>query len=689
MIRRRGLRLAIVLALVLSSPTMGNSGPENHAVSFLVDQLGGDADDWILSSESWGPDPVRGKKVWWAKFLNLKTFAMVGVIADARGHVIGFDDFEKRRAAALAALPPFERKADPALRKYLAEAEAGATGHQTTALSIFVVADTTAAVDAVFLRHPEIDRIGDEPLSTDALLGPQADLIEAELRTAKAEVFALAEAAQAAELEALGAKIVYQSSSVPLLFAEVPTDRLRAVAKSPEVTDMGLEGTWHESMNVAGPTVQADWTTTTADQGSGVKVGVIEYRSVHATGDLVGKVWGWYNAASNLTGSANACYGTRFDHATWVAGAIASQSATYRGVAPGARILSAATCGTTETTNDQRVIEAADWALQQGADILNLSLVQDTTTGRETARKYFDSVIDEQLDNVVAATGNLNDCGTADDTLYEEVGSPGVGWNVLTVGGIDDQNTTSRGDNRLWYWPTIDEGACWADREGTAWNNGTDPDFNKPEVSAPAVNVRTANGLVASGTSVATPIVAGIAAQLMGRSATAKVNPNLTKALIMAGAVFRAPLPQPAPAPVYSTDHQGIGVVSAKWANKALIAEGGATGGYHTGTFTTVTTYTKTFSVTSGQYAQVALVWNTQTSGSNKAKVDTYTTDLDMVVTLPGGTRKISDSTWNGWEYVGFTAPSTGTVTVRVTVYRLGTASQGYALAWIKGTTPL
>jgi hypothetical protein len=32
--------------------------------------------------------------------------------------------------------------------------------------------------------------------------------------------------------------------------------------------------------------------------------------------------------------------------------------------------------------------------------------------------------------------------------------------------------------------------------------------------------------------------------------------------------------------------------------------------------------------------------------------------------------------------------PTAGTVTLKVTVYRLDTASQGFALAWIKGTTP-
>ena len=56
-------------------------------------------------------------------------------------------------------------------------------------------------------------------------------------------------------------------------------------------------------------------------------------------------------------------------------------------------------------------------------------------------------------------------------------------------------------------------GSNWLDQPSDPWNS--DGDFNKPNLLAPAVGVRTANGLAASGTSVATPIVAGVAAQVM------------------------------------------------------------------------------------------------------------------------------------------------------------------------------
>ena len=68
------------------------------------------------------------------------------------------------------------------------------------------------------------------------------------------------------------------------------------------------------------------------------------------------------------------------------------------------------------------------------------------------------------------------------------VGSPGTGWNVLTVGGIDDRSTLATSDDRMWYVPGSN-GSNYADPPGTAWNR--DGDFNKPDVAAPAADAPT------------------------------------------------------------------------------------------------------------------------------------------------------------------------------------------------------
>ena len=125
-----------------------------------------------------------------------------------------------------------------------------------------------------------------------------------------------------------------------------------------------------------------------------------------------------------------------------MAGAIAGHGSGYYGVAPGASIVSAGTGGySASLTYDRRIIAAADWAIAPSggdADIVNTSLVQDTATGAEEARRYFDSLVDQDGRLSISAAGNyVNFNGW-------QIGSPGTGYNVLTVGGVNDRGTAGR-----------------------------------------------------------------------------------------------------------------------------------------------------------------------------------------------------------------------------------------------------
>src|SRR4029078_4028611 len=92
-------------------------------------------------------------------------------------------------------------------------------------------------------------------------------------------------------------------------------------------------------------------------------------------------------------------------------------------------------------------------------------------------------------------------------------------------------------------------------------------DFNKPNLVAPAVAVRTANGLAASGTSVATPIVEGLAAQLLAHAQVLAAWPEGARAVLMAGAVHRVPMPDGS----RNVDHEGVGMGRHSWTK--LIAD--------------------------------------------------------------------------------------------------------------------
>ena len=192
-------------------------------------------------------------------------------------------------------------------------------------------------------------------------------------------------------------------------------------------------------------------------------------------------------------------------------------------------------------STDRAVIAATDWAISPGggdADIVNTSFGQDTATGAAEGRRYFDSVGWEDNRLVVASSGNFSTFGNWN------VVSPGTGYNVLTVGGVNDRNTGGTGDDILWYGSN---GASYRDPDGTAWN--PHGDYNKPNLSAPAVSVRTANGTIGDGTSISSPIVAGIGAQLLARTPSLATWPEATRAILMAGRKPTDPAPGRRPQP--------------------------------------------------------------------------------------------------------------------------------------------
>jgi hypothetical protein len=561
-----------------------------------------------------------------------------------------------------AALPALERKADPQLQA----AAAGPPG-ELLAVAIWLGVDVSAAEGAVVARHPDVTWIAGRPLVDDLARQRQ---IRDELWEARRSAYAAAQRAVGRDLERLGARVAYASTSAPLLLVDLPAGRAAEVASDARITTMGLETASRPTMTSAGPTVQANWTSGAADQGSGVRVGVVEYHNVRPGGDLSGRVIKSYSTTGTLVYAGS---GT-FDHPTWVAGAVASHDGTYRGVAPGAYIVSASTGGYVPSlTTDRAIIAAADWAISPGgggADILNASFGQDTSIGAEEARRYFDSVAFEDGRLVVAAAGNYLTFG------HWDVLSPATGYNVLTVGGIDDRGTAGQSDDRIWFVPGSN-GSNYRDPISSSWN--AHGDYNKPNVSAPAVSVLTGNGLGASGTSVATPITAGVAAQLIARQPSLASWPEAVRAVITAGATRRTPMPDGS----LNADHEGAGTVNALWANRILVPGGGPQGGYAIGQVTNGATVTRAITVRAGQRVRVALAWSSHTSGSsNLDKADVLASDLDLRVALPGGSAVGSFTFDNSYETVDFVAPASGTATIQLISHRSDTSTEPYGLAW-------
>lgn len=644
------------------------AGPADAARAHLAATEGGAAADWVLVYERTATG-IDGSATWVGKFVDPASGELHIVYRDSEGTLGGPELLRARNAAAVAALTEVQAKGDDPL----VAAVAASPPEERLPIAVWLDADPAPAVAAVRSRHPELTWLGERPVVPDLAT---LRAVRAELDAARASVYASAQAAFASRVATLGGSVAYASTSAPLVFVDLPAGSVAALAGEPRVASLGLETTWAPAMNTAGRTVEADWTSGGGDQGSGVRVAVVEYHNVRTGGDLSGRVV----ASRSTTGSLAYAGGGTFDHPTWVAGAIAGQNATYRGVAPGALIVSSGTGGWNPSlSTDRAIVAAADWAIAASggdADIVNTSLVQDTSTGAEEARRYFDAITYEAGRLAVSAAGNYA------NGIGWQVGSPGTGYNVVTVGGTDDRGTASRGDDRIWYVPGSN-GSNFLDPPGAAWNSHGD--FNKPNLSAPAVNVRTANGLTATGTSVATPMVAGIAAQLIARSPTLGAWPEPVRAILMASAVHRTPMPDGS----INVDHEGAGSASALWANRIIGQADGTYGGMTFGTMVAGERPSVSMSVTAGQRVRVALSWSSHTAGSRLAKSDVLTADLDLRVVMPNGATAGSYTFDNANEWVEFTAPATGTARVEVLTDRFDAPSEPYGLAWVKIPPPV
>lgn len=334
------------------------------------------------------------------------------------------------------------------------------------------------------------------------------------------------------------AKDVYKAQILSFVAAEVPVKEIFKLAQydyvsligdrevqgyllgdySERLVDMQLGSTAQVNkqnliepyLNVLRPSIQADGTRYT---GNGIKVAVIDTGIKQDHPDLpVGtKI---VNQADYRSGSScieytgqNSAVADSSNHGTHVAGIIAAQGSTnpYRGVAYNAQLINAKI-----GTNIGQLGIALDWALTKGAKVANVSVATNcASSGLDTFARVADEAIDKGL-IVVAPVGPAG---------ATQVASPGCGFNVITVGGTNDQGTSSRTDDTLYS----------DSKAGPTGDSRT-----KPDVVAPAQDIYSQSGTSGinyenvSGTSYSSAAVAGAVAQILEK------NPSWTPAQVKA-----------------------------------------------------------------------------------------------------------------------------------------------------------
>ncbi|MDX2968704.1 S8 family serine peptidase [Kribbella solani] len=305
-----------------------------------------------------------------------------------------------------------------------------------------------------------------------------------------------------------------------------------ATFKSSQVNKIWLDGRTHATLDRSTKQIGAPTAWKQGYDGRGVKVAVLDtgYDAGHP--DLSKQV---VAAESFVQGEAvQDLHGHGTHTASIVAGLGTASAGRRKGVAPGAELLIGKVLDNGGGGYDSEAIAGMEWAVKQGAKVVSMSLGGLPSDGTDPMAQAVDRLSESSGALFVIAAGNAGG--------EESVGSPGSATDALTVGAVDRDDSLAGFSSRG---PRLGDGAM------------------KPEITAPGVEIAaaraagTAEGLILgqyytamSGTSMATPHVAGAAAILAQR------HPDWTGPQLKAALAATA-----APSAGARVDQQGLGRV--------------------------------------------------------------------------------------------------------------------------------
>ena len=415
--------------------------------------------------------PLTGITLYHAKVVDTETGEVFGVVVDRAGTP---RDLEEARQVERAAHNARYRRLHPALHERLGTMADG----DRLSVAIWLKAGELAP-----LSRPELEHVPAPALPGGAAAPPAGALREKgeqEIKEALAARVAALQAAQAgqraairaaqqaneahlarqvaalqaqllADFAAQGFEPTYVSPLAPLIYVELPKSAVLALSQRSDVDTIYGPAEYHDAMDSAKPTQKADVVDGWGYEGDGVSVAILEDGRVA------------FNNPHLRAGTTRVLTGAIVtEHATAVAGIVASQHSTHQGIAQDATIYSA-------NATDYAPVNlsaAIDWASTRAEVINNSWGGNEDNTDLHELDRHLDYVVDYLRRTVTVAAGNEDGpcrSGTG------RVTSPARGYNVISVGNYADQDTLTWDDDAM------DACSSWRDPSTL---------IQKPEVAA-------------------------------------------------------------------------------------------------------------------------------------------------------------------------------------------------------------
>ncbi|WP_326815133.1 S8 family peptidase [Streptomyces sp. NBC_01763] len=278
------------------------------------------------------------------------------------------------------------------------------------------------------------------------------------------------------------------------------SSRAATVPGTAGVSKLWYDGKAKVALDKSVPQIGAPEAWAKGYDGKGVKVAVLDTGADLNNADIKSEIVGSQSFVNGQTVQDGHGHGTHV--ASTIAGSGANSDGKYKGVAPGADLLIGKVLANSGQGLDSSILAGMEWAVEQGADVVSMSLGGTDTPGEDVLTNAVNSLSASSNALFVIAAGNS---GPGESTL----GTPGAADAALTVGAVDKSDALADFSSRG---PRLGDMAI------------------KPEITAPGVDIVAAraagttmgtpvdaNYTSANGTSMATPHVAGSAAILKQR----------------------------------------------------------------------------------------------------------------------------------------------------------------------------
>ncbi|MBN1126446.1 MAG: S8 family serine peptidase [Sedimentisphaerales bacterium] len=210
------------------------------------------------------------------------------------------------------------------------------------------------------------------------------------------------------------------------IVVEMDPTRLERLRELPGFKSVKVDRKVHALIADSAYQIKADYAWANAITGQGVNVCVVDTGIDWSHPDLLNKVVKQYDF---FEGDEDAMDDN--GHGTHVAGIIASQGLTYRGISYDVALMGARVLGANGDGYASDVALGIQWCVEEGADVINLSLGEglytDTCDGTEMAQ-----AVNEAVD-----AGAIVVCASGNDGNPNEIVSPACASKAIAVGSVD------------------------------------------------------------------------------------------------------------------------------------------------------------------------------------------------------------------------------------------------------------